>query len=247
MPGNDRKYEIAAICAAVAVWTLFFVESRSTLPSDAEAFDTRYADRIGDDGRFEHHLFATYTTALVLLPPADDDPGRPAARVQLMWPLDGSAVHLPQGSRPGERGRTGTLVGSTSQGGSLANSFPVFSLPDIGSVTVPMAALAMAVPIADALAGGPIDPSQAPRKTIPGSGPASGPGPARLPGPFHLFFTTEQPAGLAPVGEPASGVAGHTGSAATPTAVGAPSSPVAAATGLASSLASPVTSLLRRP
>jgi hypothetical protein len=251
MARSARNYElaIAALGGALAMVTFLFLWERSSIEAAAKSVDPTRVDGSGRARMFEPRW--PYPLALGLLPPNEQylndevGPAEPDSPYDVFSPYlhtvpaSGSAMS-PAAPRPT---RTASLRPSAPKASAPPAPAPApaaasdFWVPDLGSLLVPAASVAMlAIPLAE------LERAKYSQVVVwsPGPGAAPSADPPGLSGPFHLFFTTDSPTGVAPVAE-SSGGGGS--SSTTSTVTNALSSTTSTATGLASSTTSSLTGL----
>jgi hypothetical protein len=245
MARSARHYElaIAALGGALAMVTFLFLWERSSIEASAKSVDSARADRSSTARKLEPPW--PYQRALGLLPPDERDLDDEVGPVQSDSPYDVFSPYLhnvpankpPAPSAAPRPTRTASLrpnapTPSTPPPAAAASDFWV---PDVGSLLVPAASLAMlAIPLAE------LERAQHSEVMVWSPAPVPSGDPPGLSGPFHLFFTTESPTGVTPVAE--SGGGGLT-SSTTSTVTNAVSSTTSSVMGLASSTTSSLTGL----
>ena len=248
MARSARNYElaIAALAGALAMVTLLFLWERSSIEAAAKAVETSRADRSGRLARHEPRW--SYWPALGLLPPDQQGLDDEIGPIESDSPYDvfSPYLHNVPTSRPATASaaphptRTASLTPMAPKPSKSSKSPETtasdFLLPDVSSLLIPAASLAMlAIPLAEL--------ERARYGDIMIWSPPLAPSgdPAGFGGPFHLFFTTDSPTGVAPVAESGGG-GGSTASTLT-SVTSEVSSTTSNVTGLAASTTSSLTGL----
>jgi hypothetical protein len=242
MARSARNYElaIAALAGALATVTFLFLWERSSIEAAAKALEATRADRSRPV-----EWRTSYWPALGLLPPDHQGQIDEVGPIESDSPYDVFSPYLH--NAPANRPATASTAPRPTRTAAPRPSVPKppkasdpvaapdFWVPDVSSLLVPAASVAMlAIPLAE------LGRAKDSNLIVWSPPPIPSADPPGLGGPFHLFFTTESPTGVAPVAEAGGG--GVTSSTAS-TLTSAVSSTTSGVEGLASSTTSSLTGL----